>query len=100
MEFFTPQQILVESAVADRPLTQRILKALPQVPVSRIEDYREEKFPQPITPAKRLLTIAQGRGEAVKPFPKIKQAINLEDYVFNPISNCHLECTYCILQSY
>lgn len=100
MERFRPQQILVEDAVAELPLTRRVLDALPRVPVARIEDYRGDKSPRPITAAKRLLTLAQGRGEAVKPFPKIKQAINLNDYVFNPVSNCHLECTYCILQSY
>jgi spore photoproduct lyase len=100
METFSPQQILVEGAVADLPLTRRVLQALPRVPVSLIEDYRGGKSPQPISAAKRLLTLAEGRGEAIKPFPKIKQAINLNDYVFNPISNCHLECTYCILQSY
>jgi spore photoproduct lyase len=100
METFSPQQILVESAVVELALTRRVLRALPRVPVTMIEDYREDKSPRPITAAKRLLTLAQGRGEAVKPFPKIKQAINLNDYVFNPISNCHLECTYCILQSY
>lgn len=100
MDEFIPQQILVERSVADLPLTRRILRSLPRIPVATIEDFRERKNPQPITPAKRLLTLARARGEAVKPFPKINGALNFNDFVFNPVSNCHLECSYCILQSY
>ena len=35
-------------------------------------DYSSWKEPGPISPAKRFLVLAENRGEALKPFPKIK----------------------------
>ena len=100
MQPFVPQRLLIESAVAEAPVTLRLRAAFPEVPTEVLSSVMEWKEPGPITPAKRILAVAEHRGEALKPFPKIKHAINLGDYVFNPVSNCHLECTYCILQSY
>ncbi|MCB1215454.1 MAG: hypothetical protein KDK66_08265 [Deltaproteobacteria bacterium] len=100
MEAYRPKKIFLEKSVAHLPLARRLLQALPGIPVQEIADLRDFKSPEPMTEAKRLLYIAQYRGEALKPFPKVKYAFNLGDYVFNPISNCHLECRYCILQSY
>jgi spore photoproduct lyase len=100
VQAFIPQRIVIESAVATSNLARRIGAAFPQVSREVVKSLQDWKEPRPMTPAKRILAIAEAKGEALKPFPKIKHAINLEDYVFNPISNCHLECTYCILQSY
>lgn len=100
MQAYRPQKIFVEKKVLNYPLTQRVLAKLPEVPCEVIEDRRPQKIPAPITGAKKTLAIALHRGRGVKPFPKIPGALNLGDYVFNPQSNCHLECTYCILQSY
>lgn len=97
---FSPQLMLLEASVADTPLARRLSLAFPAVRSEIVESAGAWKEPQAITPAKRILAVAEAKGEALKPFPKIKHAINLEDYVFNPVSNCHLECTYCILQSY
>lgn len=97
---FSPQLLLVEAAVAETPLAQRLTRAFPAIRREVVDSVLAWKEPQAISPAKRILAVAEAKGEALKPFPKIKHAINLEDYVFNPISNCHLECTYCILQSY
>lgn len=100
MHSFTPQKIYLEETVHELPLTRRILSAFPQVEVESLKDIKSLKLPQPMTPAKKILVLAKNKGEKLKPFPKIKHALNLGDYVFNPVSNCHLECSYCILQSY
>jgi len=100
MQEFIPQKIIVESSVADLPLTRRIRERFEDIPFEEVESLLAWKEPGPMTPAKRILALAEQKGDPVKPFPKIKFALNLSDYVFNPISNCHLECTYCILQSY
>jgi spore photoproduct lyase len=100
MQKFSPKKILVEEDVADLHWTQNILKKFNRVPIEYCKELKSFKEPAPMTPAKKTLILARYRGEAIKPFPKIKNAINLNDYIFNPISNCHLECTYCILQSY
>jgi len=100
MQSFQPQKILVESSVKDSELTKELLSRFSGVPREEVEDFGAYKNPGPMTPAKKILAIARYRGKALKPFPKISGALNLGDYVFNPVSNCHLECTYCILQSY
>lgn len=100
MQTYRPQKIYIERKALDFPLAQRVLAKLSGVPCEIIEDWRPQKIPAPITGAKKTLAIALQRGRGVKPFPKIPGALNLGDYVFNPQSNCHLECTYCILQSY
>lgn len=100
MQSFVPQKILLEASVASHPLSRRVLQKFPQVSVVEVESYADYKEPAPITSAKKILALVEHRGQALKPFPKIKHALNLGDYVFNPVSNCHLECTYCILQSY
>lgn len=100
MHTFFPKKIYLDESVQDLPLTRRILATLPLVDLETLPDVRHLKLPQPITPAKKILVITKKQGEKLKPFPKIKHALNLGDYVFNPVSNCHLECTYCILQSY
>ncbi|MCP5468130.1 MAG: DNA photolyase [Deltaproteobacteria bacterium] len=100
MQSFQPQQIIIEAKVEGSSLTNRIINKFKKVPKQTIHSYQELKIPQDISQAKRTLILAEQRGEYLKPFPKIKHAINLGDFVFNPVSNCHLECTYCILQSY
>lgn len=100
MQAFVPQKIIIEAAVAHEALTQRLKGKFEKVPFEIVENYQSWKEPAPISAAKRILALAEQRGRALKPFPKIKHAINLGDYVFNPVSNCHLECSYCILQSY
>ncbi len=100
MQAFIPQKIILENSVADFPLSRRVVRNYPEVPLERVESCQAYKAPAPITAAKKVLALVEHRGEAVKPFPKIAHAVNLGDFVFNPVSNCHLECTYCILQSY
>lgn len=100
MQAYQPQQILMESQVRKSTLAQKVLDHFPNTPLTEIENIHTFKIPGPMTPAKKVLALAAYRGRALKPFPKISGSINLNDFVFNPISNCHLECTYCILQSY
>jgi len=100
MQPFSPQKIILERGIEEETLTRRVLQYFPHVARQTLDDARSWKAPGPLSPAKRVLMIARQRGEVLKPFPKVKFALNLGDYVFNPISNCHLECTYCILQSY
>jgi spore photoproduct lyase len=100
MQDFLPQKILVEKGAERHRLAQEVLSRFPQIPAVTIDSLESYKEPLPLNQAKKILALAALRGAPVKPFPKIPHALNLGDYVFNPVSNCHLECTYCILQSY
>lgn len=97
---FSPESLIVERSVVTSPMAVRVRTQFPKIPLEEIDDFRAWKVPGPMTEAKRILALVRHRGSFLKPFPKIRHAVNCGDYVFNPVSNCHLECTYCILQSY
>ena len=86
-------------------VAQHILKTLPHVPVERIEDKRSLiKQPVPITDpigmGKRNLLITHFYGRRLKPCPGTSQHICCGYYVINAITNCPMDCSYCVLQGY
>lgn len=95
-----PSRIFVERAVRDLPLTRRILEKLPVVPTEIIDDAKRLKRPTDITWAKKGLILARRRADPLKEFRMVAASGGRPYYSLDLISNCHLECTYCILQSY
>jgi len=77
MQEFIPQKILAEVSVSNSPLSLRVRERFPKVDFIEVESLESFKEPGPITPAKRILALAEQRGDPVKPFPKIKNALNL-----------------------
>lgn len=97
---YKPSQIYVDAAAADLPLTRRILQKFPDVPAEIVEDPKALKKPAELTDSKRKLLLARMKADPLKPFPAQAQSCNRPYFSLDLISNCHLECTYCILQSY
>jgi len=86
-------------------ISQRVLKALPQVPVEKIEDKRSLikqflSFPDPIEAGKKNLLITPFYGNRVKPCPGTSNHICCGYHVINAITNCPMDCSYCVLQGY
>jgi spore photoproduct lyase len=92
---FIPSRIFVEKAVEDLPLTRRILNKFSRVPREEIPDAQLLKKTADMTWAKKGLVLARMRADPLKEFRAMGRYYSLD-----LISNCHLECTYCILQSY
>lgn len=98
---FRPQTVFLDRAVKQLPLTQDILARLGDVEIIEIDDAHGLKVPAQITWAKKGLMLTRFKpDEPLKEFTAMTRSTERPTYSLNLISNCHLECTYCILQSY
>ncbi len=102
---YRPQQVLVQEESWEDELAREIIERLPGIPVRRISrpDAALEPLLQssdPLSSGKRTLILARQAGGFLKSCPGSGAEICCNYFVLNYASNCHLECTYCILQSY
>jgi len=102
---YIPSKIIVDTKVRDSLLTHNILNNLPGVPVEYVADtstaidaIRGRK--DPLYAGKKVLLLTENRGRFLKPCPGTKEYICCGYRILNFATNCNLECSYCILQSY
>lgn len=100
MQNFYPSEIYVDQSVRNLPATQRILKKFPHLPVYEVSDKSEIKFPQNHTRAKKQLYLAAYKGNPIKSCQGMGDYVCCQYFTIALVSDCHLECTYCILQDY
>src|SRR5512136_684299 len=102
---YHPERILVHAESWNDCWTHDILSRLQGVPVRTIEDV-DSVIPElrstsdPHASGKRTLILTRHHGRFMKECPGSGAEICCNYFVVNFASNCHLECTYCILQSY
>src|SRR5262249_42523479 len=65
-----------------------------------IENPKHLKKPVEMTWAKKGLLLTRMKADPLKEFRAMSDSVTGKYYSLDLISNCHLECTYCILQSY
>lgn len=94
---FRPEKIFVDQAVWDLEMTQKILSCLSQVSVEKIQDPKILKHK---AGTKKRLLLTQKKSIPLKEFKALALSADVPYYSLDLVSNCHLECTYCILQSY
>ncbi len=87
------------------PLTQKILKKLPSVPVEMISTEQELQEiiavqKDPVGFGKSHLVLKPLKGDFVKPCPCTPCYLGCRYYVIHADLNCPMDCTYCILQLY
>ena len=107
---YRPQKIYLERSVQDTPITRNVRKQLPSTPVELIESSQqlleESRLWNPTFPrAKQQLILAAHKGQFFKPCPARQTPKGARNaccnyFVINFASNCHMECSYCYLQSY
>ena len=102
---FSPEHIFVERSVQDLPFTRGLLDRWPEIrphmvrnPQQAVESLAGQ--PDPIGAGKRSVLIARQRGPFIKRCPGTKNYICCGYRIINVATNCNLDCTYCILQSY
>lgn len=100
MQDYHPKEIFVDHSVIDLPHTQRILTKFPKLPIHIVTDRSDIKFPQDHSNAKKQLYLARHQGQAVKSCQGMGDYVCCQYYTLALVSDCHLECTYCILQDY
>src|SRR3989338_1851898 len=96
-----PKRIWIEAAVRDSHMTRQILERLPEVPFEVVEEIQTLKHPTDFTDAKKQWLLAQHKGKSLKTCQAKSPAFLCCNYwTLTFVSNCPLECSYCILQSY
>ncbi len=105
MGSFPIERIYLDVKAATDPVSERVLKALPDVPVEQLEDKRSliKRFlscPDPIGTGKKNLLITPFYGRRLKPCPGTSNHVFCGYHVINAITNCPMDCSYCVLQGY
>ena len=100
---YFPQKLLVEHAAKNLPLTRAVIKRLKGVPLEYVQEVNPGSFDmsnsEPLGGQNTLL-LATNRGRLFEPCPGTKHYLCCMYKILNFASNCHLNCTYCILQAY
>ena len=99
---YIPKQILIEDAVAEQPLTQRILAKLSEVPNRMIPDAEEVILSarQKSDIQTKTLLLARQRGPFLRLCPGTPKHICCLYKNLDVMTGCDLDCSYCILQGY
>ena len=109
MTSYTPDRIYVERCVADSWITRNVLRRLPAAPVEWLEDSRtllsaSRRGSPSLAAAKRALVLARHQGRFFKDCPastsRGERNVCCNYFVVNYASNCHMECSYCYLQTH
>ncbi|MBN2088852.1 hypothetical protein JW964_04530 [candidate division KSB1 bacterium] len=105
MQQYQPQKIYFESTTKEYTLTRQILNHYSDIPVEEIKNPRQLvhqilQHPDPITYGKQFLLISRQKARFLKKCPGTRNYICCGYKILNTANNCHLDCTYCILQGY
>jgi len=110
MKPYIPERLIIEKSVIDSQITSNVLAKIPDLPVDYIDSIdevlQETKYRNPtFSRAKKSLILAAGKGKLFKACPGqqsrgTSKNICCDYFVINFASNCHMECSYCYLQSY
>ncbi|MCX8012064.1 MAG: hypothetical protein N3A64_02770 [Desulfobacterota bacterium] len=102
MSSFKPEKIFIHPAVFDLPRVQKILSKLPDIPM-RVNPQPEIEYSTKadrVEVSKKVWFLTASPGELVKDCPATPVQLCCRYRVINVISNCPIDCSYCILQGY
>lgn len=98
------EKIYLDEAVEEAPLSRRVLERLKGIPVEMIRDrnqFLKETQSFSLTQGKKNIWLSEFKGPFLKPCPGTDRNYLCCNYwVINAQTNCPLDCTYCILQTY
>lgn len=100
MHPFQPSQIFVDESVRTLPLTARVLNYFHSVKPTYLQDPDCLKRPADPGYAKKTLLITRHKGDPVKYCQGGGDYVCCNYMTVSLVSNCHFECSYCILQDY
>jgi spore photoproduct lyase len=99
MREFLIKRIVLEQEAFRYSFTDRILNGLSGVPVQSVSTEPKPDSHE-ICMGKETLCLLSHKGEFLKPCPGTKEYICCGYQILNVATNCPLDCSYCILQSY
>ena len=106
MDHYKPNRIYVERSARHTWVARNVLERVDSTPVELIDDtgslLEEAKRWNPSVPqGKKSLILARQKGHFFKACPAGRgRSVCCNYFVINYAANCHMECSYCYLQSY
>ncbi len=105
MFLFQIEKIYLDEKAQKDPVTETILRTLPHIPVETVQDKRSlikqfSSMSDPVGIGKKHLLITHFYGRHLKPCPGTSNHICCGYYVINAVTNCPMDCSYCVLQGY
>lgn len=107
MKPFRPERIYIHEASLNDRITESVLEKFPDVPydILRHDEGHQltphEHLPVSISQGKRILYLRHNRGKFVERCPGTRNThLCCNYFIASVVVNCHLDCTYCFLQSY
>ena len=100
MPGITIKRVLLDDDVSQYAFTQRVLGRLPHVPVESVNGLESVQFHKDRDSDKQTIYLLRHNGDFLKPCPGTKEYICCGYQILNLATNCPLDCSYCILQSY
>ncbi len=102
---FPLERIYLDEKAEKDWVTEKILQGFSHLSVERVRGKRELikkflSFHDPLEVGKKHLLITHDYGRRVKPCPGTSNHICCGYYVINPMTNCPMDCSYCVLQEY
>jgi spore photoproduct lyase len=94
------KRVLMEEGTSRHALTQRILRRLSDTPVQLTTGNGSCERAGETDLGKGTLHLLNYKGDFLKPCPGTKKYICCGYQILNLSTNCPLDCSYCILQSY
>jgi spore photoproduct lyase len=102
---FRIKRLFIEEAARDDPVTLRLQQRLAHLPAAIIPSKEALRLPSPLTPgdisrAKETLFVARQKGPFWRTCPGTKEYICCGYQILQIMTNCPMDCSYCVLQSY
>ena len=102
---FQIERIYLDEKAEKDSISKAVLEALPNIPVEKVQDKKAliKRFfsmPDPMGLGKKNLLITHFYGRRLKPCPGTSHHICCGYHVINAITNCPMDCSYCVLQGY
>ncbi|MBI5586721.1 MAG: radical SAM protein [Deltaproteobacteria bacterium] len=94
------KKIFIDQSVAGLPLTDRVRRAFPSLPVEIISGEPKSDPNLSIAGSKKILYLTAFKGQLIKPCPGTREYICCGYQILNTATNCPFDCSYCILQAY
>jgi spore photoproduct lyase len=101
---FNFKQIYIDEAARDDIITSRVRSHYPQIPSDIIQGQNrllELTKSISLSEGKQILWLTHNKGKFLKPCPGTADSYLCCNYqIINESTNCPIDCTYCILQTY
>ena len=102
---FQIEKIYVDEVAEKDWVSQTLSERLPHIPLERVQDKRSFikqylSMQDPIGFGKTHLFLTRFYGRRLKPCPGTSRHICCGYHVMNTMTNCPMDCSYCVLQGY